>query len=253
VARVIANSGATAAAFVAAVGRADRVHVVYNGIDPAPFAPIPPETIATLRRQLGLTDGPVLGTFSRLAPWKSQHVLLDALVRLPGAQALVVGDALFGEQDYARALHRRAAALGIAERVHFLGFRDDIPALMRLVDVVVHTSVAPEPFGRVLVEGMLACRPVVATRAGGAREIIDDGVTGLLLPPGDAAALSSALAALLADRERARALAARGRGAAVRRFSRHAMLNGVERHVRQVIAGHASRHSRQSDTRPRRR
>jgi glycosyltransferase involved in cell wall biosynthesis len=241
VARVIANSRATAAAFVAAGGHASRVRVVYNGIDPAPFDRCSPQAVESLRRQLGVTDGPVVGAFSRLAPWKGQHILLDALARLPDVQALMVGDALFGEHDYACALRRQAAALGIAERVRFLGFRDDIPAVMQLVDVVVHTSVAPEPFGRILVEGMLAHRPVIATRAGGAQEIIDDGVTGVLVPPGDRTALTAALAGLLTDPGRARTLAKAGHAAAVQQFSREAMLRGVEQQVREVVSMHASR------------
>ncbi len=88
---------------------------------------------------------------------------------------------------------------GLANRAHFLGFRDDVPALMKGVDIVAHTSIAPEPFGRVVVEGMLAGKPVIAARDGGVTEIIDDGRDGLLVPSGDANALAAAIRQL-ADR-----------------------------------------------------
>jgi len=235
-ARVIANSQATAAALVACGGRQDRVRVVLNGIDPTPFQRLAKEEIDALRGQLGVAGVPTVGVFSRLAPWKGQHVLLEALSQLPGAHALLVGEALFGEQDYANTLRELAVKLGIADRVHFLGFRQDIPQLMSLVDVVAHTSVTPEPFGRVLVEGMLARRPVVAARAGGVLEIVEDGVTGLLVAPGDARGLASVLRDLFADPNKARALAEAGYATAIQRFSVEALLRGVTEQVSEVLA-----------------
>jgi len=224
---VIANSAASKQAFGEAGGRAPVV-VVHNGIDAQRFAAVNPDRLAALRRKLGLRDGPVIGLFSRLAPWKGQHVLLEALARLPEVQAIFVGEALFqDEQHYARQLRERAAQPDLQGRVHFLGFRDDVPALMQLVDVVVHTSVAPEPFGRVIVEGMLARRPVIATRGGGALEILRDGETGLLVSPGDAQALATAIRHLLEHPEKARQLAEAAYQDAHRRFSVEAMRQKV--------------------------
>jgi hypothetical protein len=120
--------------------------------------------------------------------------------------------------------------------VHFLGFRSDIPSLMSLANVVVHTSVAPEPFGRVLVEGMFAKRPVVATRAGGALEIIEDGTSGVLVPPADPGALAHALAQLLGDPAQASRIAANGHMRACGHFSLDAMLAKIEQTVDGVLA-----------------
>jgi glycosyltransferase involved in cell wall biosynthesis len=126
--------------------------------------------------------------------------------------------------------------MNLADRVHFLGFRRDVPELMSLASVIVHTSVAPEPFGRVLVEGMLAKRPVVASRAGGAVEVIEDGTSGVLVPPNDSHALAHALANLLSDESRGRRIAANGYERACRHFSLGAMLANVEREVASVLA-----------------
>jgi glycosyltransferase involved in cell wall biosynthesis len=124
----------------------------------------------------------------------------------------------------------------VQDRVHFLGFRRDIPELLHVVDAVVHTSIAAEPFGRVVVEGMLAGRPVVATRAGGVLEIIDDGRTGLLVPPGDAAALAQVLARIQAQPEAFREMAAAGQADAQTRFALSSVLQAVEAQVAAVMS-----------------
>jgi glycosyltransferase involved in cell wall biosynthesis len=102
--------------------------------------------------------------------------------------------------------------------------------------VVVHPSVLAEPFGRVLVEAMLAKRPVVATRAGGVPEVVTDGETGVLVPPGDARKLGEALDALRRDPAWGAALARHGSERARRRFSRTAMLAGVDRVIGEVAS-----------------
>jgi glycosyltransferase involved in cell wall biosynthesis len=126
--------------------------------------------------------------------------------------------------------------MNLADRVHFLGFRRDVSDLMSLASVVVHTAVAPEPFGRVLVEGMLAKRPVVASRAGGAVEVIEDGTSGVLVAPNDSHALAHALAGLLRDGSQSRRIAANGYERACRHFSLGAMLTSIEREVASVLA-----------------
>lgn len=231
---VIANSEASRHAFEAAGGR-PPTSVVYNGIDPSPFEAVSASDGAALRAEMGIGPDPLIGLFGRLARWKGQHVLIEALASLPTAHALLVGDALFeGDEAYGRQLRRRVSALGLMDRVHFLGFREDVPALMTACDIVVHTSVAPEPFGRVIVEGMLAGRPVVATNAGGALEIVEDGRSGRLVPPSDPSALRGALASLLQNPDAAAALAEAGRARARALFSPDAMQSGVRAAVSRV-------------------
>jgi glycosyltransferase involved in cell wall biosynthesis len=234
--RIIVNSDSTAEALVKSGGDPERVRVVYYGIDLSPFEAVTSEELEALRQELGLNGSPIVGVFSRLAPWKGQHVLLEALTRLPGVHAILVGGALFGEHTYADSLREQAAELGIADRVHFLGFRGDVPQLMLLSDVVAHTSVEPEPFGRVIVEGMLAAKPVVATRAGGAVELVEDGVSGFLVPPGRSEALADVLAELFADPSRRSALATVGYETALERFSLQAMVETIDGQILEVAA-----------------
>ena len=234
--RVIASSQATAKALVEAGARVEHIRVVYNGIDPSPFEAVAAAEVDDLRRELGLEGVQVVGAFGRITPSKGQNVLLEALPYLPDVHALVVGEAKIEERAYAEALRQQSEDLGLEDRVHFLGFRRDIPQLMRLSDVVVHTSVAPEPFGRVVVEGMLASRPVVATRGGGVLEIIDDGDNGVLVPPGEPKALAEVLRGLLMDPDRAKALAKAGYATALERFSLQAMLEGVAQQLQEVAA-----------------
>jgi glycosyltransferase involved in cell wall biosynthesis len=143
-----------------------------------------------------------IGMVGRLAPWKGQHVFLDGFRQAFGRgpeSAVIVGAPLFGEDWYEADLRRRARVLGLDGRVVFAGFREDIWTALSEIDILVHASVTPEPFGQVIVEGMSAGLPVVATDAGGPAEIIEDGVDGLLYPPGDADALASRLRGLADD------------------------------------------------------
>lgn len=191
--KVIVPSQAAASAFIAEGGRKDLVEVVANGLDVSPETQSPAE----IRNALGLPAGPLIGVFSRLAPWKGQHVVLQALAQLPGVSCIIAGDALFGEQAYATHLNKLVDDLGLADRVHFLGQRNDVPRLMSAVDAVIHPSIDPEPFGRTLVEAMLAGVPVISTDAGAASDILEAGKAGTLVPPGDAEALARAVRGVL--------------------------------------------------------
>ena len=227
--RVIVNSQATGKAFVAAGGKEELVRVVYNGFDSAPFDTITPEQTQQMRTQLGINDVPVVGVFSRLSYWKGQHILLEAIKNLPEVHALLVGEALFGEEEYVAELKSLAAIPELADRVHWLGFRDDVPMVMKACDIIAHTSTEPEPFGRVIVEGQLAQKPVIATAAGGAIELIEDRVTGRLVPPGDAKALAKTIEELLNDRTTAIDLEKQGYEQAKTNFSLETILATFER------------------------
>ena len=199
--RVIVNSKATGEAFVAAGGKRELLRIVYNGFDGEVFDRIDSDRAQSLRSELGiLSDRPLVGMFSRLSYWKGQHILLEAASKLPDVQVLLVGDALFGEAEYTEKLKNIAAQPSLQGRVHWLGFRQDIPELMKACDAIAHCSTAPEPFGRVIVEAQLAKRPAIATIGGGTNEIIENGVTGLLIPPNNSQLLAEAMQQIFSDR-----------------------------------------------------
>lgn len=191
--RVVVPSQACADAFIAEGGNRALVVVVPNGLDIAPDESSP----AQIRAELHLPHGPLVGVFSRLAEWKGQHVVLQALAVTPGVSCIIAGDALFGEQAYAARLRQMVDDLGLGDRVQFLGQRSDVSRLMRAVDAVIHPSIDAEPFGRTLVEAMLAGVPVIATDAGAAADILEAGRAGTLVPPGDAAALAAAITEIM--------------------------------------------------------
>ncbi|WP_322041903.1 glycosyltransferase family 4 protein [Paraburkholderia sp. J67] len=236
-AHVIANSHASAKVFAELTKfDSERIDVVHNGVDESPFRALARVPQAQLRAQIGLPqDAFLVGAFSRLAQWKGQHVLLEALLLEPRAHAVFVGAPLFGEDAYAQALRDFVAANGLQDRVHFLGFRHDIAACMRAMDVIAHTSITPEPFGRVVVEGMLAQRPVVASRDGGVKEIVEHGKSGLLCTPGDAQALAATLAALHDDEALRERLARNGLAVARERFGKEQYVEAVGRVLDGVV------------------
>ncbi|MEM9165216.1 MAG: glycosyltransferase, partial [Cyanobacteria bacterium P01_F01_bin.4] len=247
---VIANSQASRDAFVQAGGQADLVQVVYNGFRPKTYAScLDDRARADLRNQLtppGTHPGDhpppfLIGHFSRLSPWKGQHVLIEALQYCPdNITALLVGDALFGEQDYVQQLHQQVKALKLEHRVKFLGFRADIPPLMAACDLVAHTSTAPEPFGRVIVEAMLCGTPVAAAAAGGAVELVDggqtgDGQTGWLTPPGDARALADIINTCQRHPEQSKAVAQQAQTQAAQRFDLDSINTKIAQHLSTAI------------------
>ncbi|MBD2175363.1 glycosyltransferase family 4 protein [Pseudanabaena sp. FACHB-1998] len=199
--RVIVNSQATGEAFIASGGKDRLLRTVHNGFDSEIFDRLK-DNQATLREELGIPrNRHLIGMFSRLSYWKGQHILLEAASQLPDVHVLLVGDALFGEAEYTEKLKNIAAQESLKGRVHWLGFRQDIPALMKACDAIAHCSTAPEPFGRVIVEAQLAKRPAIATIGGGTSEIITNGVTGLLIPPNDPQLLADAMQQIFSDRE----------------------------------------------------
>lgn len=207
-AAVIGNSQAT----VDTLHGAARIARVIPSVAVAGAGPTPSGSsrIAGDSRGPAPTGQEVLrvGMLGRIAPWKGQHVFIEAFarafpVKVPSAavaaRATIVGSPLFGEEPYEEQLKELVASHGLEDRLDFAGFVDDVPGCLAGLDVLVHASVIPEPFGQVVVQGMAAGLPVLAARAGGPAELIDDGVTGLLYTPGDAAALADGLRKLAGD------------------------------------------------------
>jgi glycosyltransferase involved in cell wall biosynthesis len=185
---------------------AHRVRLIWNGAPLEEFAPVPAAAAAATRRDLGLPESAVvIGSIGRLNEQKGHRYLLDAaavaLPAVPAARVLIVGDG-----DLSGPLQEQARALGIAERVVFAGHRGDIPAVLGAVDVFCISSTY-EGTPLTLFEAMAAGKAIVSTAVDGCREVIEDGVTGILVPPRDAATLALRLRELLTDKGRRETLA----------------------------------------------
>lgn len=193
-----------------------RVRVVHNGIDLVRFRQVEASMNAARARFDLPPDVPLAGCAARFRKEKGQHVLLDALPLLhesiPDCHLVLAGDG-----PDRQLLEQRAAELKVAGKVRFAGFIDDIPLFLRALSVLVIPSLS-EGFSFAAAEAMAAGCPVVASRVGGLPEVVEDGVTGLLVPPGDAPALAAAAGKLLTDESLREKLTERA-GQDVARFS----------------------------------
>jgi glycosyltransferase involved in cell wall biosynthesis len=205
-----------------------RIAVIPNFVDEDAFRPLTPERRRALVDELGLAFvTAIVGIVANLRPVKDQATLLRAAgllqPRWPGLRVVLVGD---GESR--EPLQRLARELGIDRQIVFAGRRAQSPNLNHLFDISVLCS-RREGFPNSVLEAMAAGKPVVATDVGGVADAVDDGTTGLLVPPGDHQRLAAALEALLNDSIRARRMGELGRERAQARYSRAAALAALER------------------------
>ncbi len=223
---VVANSQSVAADVRDVLGRAVEVRVIYNAVDVERFAPAGPAV--NLDERAGLMPAPpdtvrvgLVATFSR---WKGHDVFLRAIALLPAAlpvRAYIVGGALYdteGSQYSGEELHRLAEQYGVADRVGFVGFVAAADQVMRALDIVVHASTTPEPFGLVIAEAMACGRALVTSAAGGAAELVRDDEDALTHAPGDASQLAAAIQALVREPALRARLGRNARAVAARRF-----------------------------------
>ena len=212
---------------------ATRVRTIHNGIPTARYASAQP---GHLHRLLNLPPTePLFGVLGRFTPWKGQDLFLRIAARWirehPRGHFVLIGQAFNEEQEFEATLKAAAAAHDLGARIHFVPFQSDAPAVVRDLAVLLHTSLSPEPFGRVIIEAMAAGTPVIAARNGGVPEIITDGVDGFLAPPGDLEAYLAALRKLWTGQPNA-ALIAAARHTVADRFS----IQRVATAFRQLIA-----------------
>jgi glycosyltransferase involved in cell wall biosynthesis len=208
------------------------IELVYNGIDIDDFSPsfgcqanldqltgLPPATPETVR--IGL-----VGTFAR---WKGHEVFLRAAAQIlgsrsqPGTRFFIIGGPIYqtrGSQYSVVELQRIAASLKIESQVGFVPFQDNPADVYRALDIVVHASTQPEPFGRTIVEAMACAKPVIVARAGGAGELFTHDHDAIGVPPGDSTSLAAALSRLIADPNLRHNLGQNARRIASERFRR---------------------------------
>ncbi len=235
---VVANSRYTARWVVATAPRA-HIEVVHNAVDLGRWDP---ERIdrAGARARLGApaADRLLLGVVAQLTPWKGQDTAIEALrllceqgidahLMLIGSAKFVDRSTRFDNEGYLARLHRLVDEHGLKDRVSWMGEREDVPELVRGLDVLLLPS-WEEPFGRAVIEAMALGVPVIATNVGGPGELITDGREGILLPPRQPGAWARAIRALAEDPDRAREMGRAGRRRAEAEF-------GADRHVAAMV------------------
>lgn len=223
---VVANSRSVADDVRIVVGPDTPISTIYNAVDLGEFAPegdaVDPDTLSGLSAAAaGTVRVGLIATFAR---WKGHEVFFRAIQRLGAksrVRAYVIGGPVYdtaGSQYTVDELRALAASLGIADRVGFTGFVERPSTVMRALDVIVHASTEPEPFGLAIVEGLACGRAVIVSAAGGAAELVEHDVDALTFAPGDAEALAGSLDRCVADAALRARLGAAARRTAIRRF-----------------------------------
>jgi len=190
-----------------------RIVTVYNGMDTEPFIR-QAQTGPSLRQEYAIPAGhKIVGMVGNFAPVKGHRLFLEAVTTIAASfldvTFVIVGDSLGVENLSLQDLRNEAQKMGLEGKVIFTGRREDVPNLLKSFDILVSPS-TQESFGRVVMEAMAMGVAVVATDSGGPGEIIEDGVSGIITPPGDAPAMAQAVLALLGDGQRRKELGARG-------------------------------------------
>ncbi len=203
--------------------RSRRVWLVHNSV-------LVPDARSELREP---RDDPVVVAVGRFVEWKGQHVVIDAvpavLNEIPGARFRIVGASVSPQATaYERRIKERVRELGLEEHVTFTGFVSDVASIYRDCDLAIHAATAGEPFGLVLVEAMAYGVPLIASDGGACPEIVEPGVSGILVPPGDAEKLAAEIVRVLSDHELARRLAEGGFARVSERFD-------IAREAREVL------------------
>jgi glycosyltransferase involved in cell wall biosynthesis len=217
-----------------AVLPATPVYTVLNGTDIEHFSPADVDG-SLLDSLAGVDTAPPqtvrVGLVATYARWKGQDVYLDAIARLaadsavhlPPVRFYIIGGSIYhtsGSQFTREELQARAAALGIADRVAFVGFQRDPQPIYRALDIMVHASSKPEPFGKTIIEAMACQKPVIISASGGAVELFTDGIDGLGVQSGSVPELAAAMSRLIADPQLRRDIGLAARQSAVQRFGR---------------------------------
>lgn len=221
----------------------DRIEVIPNGVALDRFSMRAQKQAAAWRRQFDIpADHVVIGSVGRLVEVKQYHLLIKALAGLI-RRGMPVSGVLIGDGPLRSALQAQVQRLGIADRLHFLGSRDDVPDVLPMLDIFTLCS-RSEGMSNTILEAMAAGLPVVATAVGGTPEMVCDGETGCLVPPQDPQRLEAALLQLLGDAERRQRMGRRGRCRAETKFSLPAMVNEYEQLYEHLCAQRSERKDR---------
>jgi glycosyltransferase involved in cell wall biosynthesis len=239
--RIIANSQAVADHLARCMRHPEKIAVVHNAVDTTAFSPEGPRAEAAMRIPATFR----VGLPSVLAQWKGHSVLLAAVEQIrasvPGTIFFLIGGPVYDtvrEHGYEQQLLRDIERRRLQDSVIVTGFQKDMPPWYRAMDVIVHASTKPEPFGRTVLEAMACGHPIVATRAGGIPEFVTHGETGLLYPMGDANGLADSVITLLRSPDLRRRLSVAARQAVMQHFDAETHATKIATILRAVARSH---------------
>jgi glycosyltransferase involved in cell wall biosynthesis len=210
----------------------ERISVIWNGVDVNEFGP--QVDGSSVRREWGVEPGDLLiGVMARVTPWKGQHLLIEAFARIaarfPKTYVVIVGAPMFDDDAYLLRLKSETTCLQLDGRVIFAGFRRDTARTLAALDVFVHTALEKDSSPLAVVSAMASGKPIVCAQIDGTAQLLEDGTSGMLFPPGDAGALAEKLELVLSDAGLRRKLGQAARERAERELS-------AERFTRQCEA-----------------
>jgi glycosyltransferase involved in cell wall biosynthesis len=225
----------------------EKRQVIYNGFNTSVWEQVSLQEIVKIRSEFDVGDDDILiSNVGRLNPEKGQDNFLEAIAQViryrTNLKVLIVGDPIISlDREYPCPYHQKLQKLildlNLGNKVIFTGYRGDIPQIMTASDIIVHSASVPEPFGRVIVEGMLAKRPVIATAAGGVLEIIEDRVTGLLAPPQNPSKMAEAILWVINNQEQTLHMREVAQQKAKERFSIEKHVFAVQQVYRTILTG----------------
>jgi glycosyltransferase involved in cell wall biosynthesis len=216
--------------------------VIYNGFDTSSSEQVTSQAVLQIRAEFNLGDQEILiSNVGRLDNWKGQDYFIEAIAQViqsyPHVKALIVGAPGTSPhlQAYYQKLQKLVADLNLTDHVVFTGFRSDIPQIMAASDILVHSASEPDPCPRVIVEGMLSKRAVIGVAAGGVPEMIDNQITGLLVPPKDASKMAEANLWVINHPEQAVRMGEVAQQKAKERFSIEQHVSSVQKLYQRVL------------------
>lgn len=217
----------------------DNIRVMYDGLDPERVkATVAPDA---LRRAWNIgPDQRIVGIVGNIRPWKGQETVARAFIevaqRFPDLVCFFVGKTTPADEGYLANMKVMLADAGLESRVRFTGYQQDVPSFMQAMDVVIHASTDPEPFGMVVLEAMAQRKAVIGSRAGGIIEMVIEGETGFTFPPGDSRMLAQHLSTLLADPARARKMGEAGYARLISAFTMKQYMRNIHEAYDAVLA-----------------
>ena len=201
-----------------------RIRRVYDGIRVDSFQDINPSESERVKKEFGIEEGQfAVGIVGNIIRWKGQLVVLQAIKEvkkiIPDIKCLIIGKVAQRSEDYKKELDDYVRDNNLGKNIIFTGFRTDIPPILSDLNILIHASTDPEPFGLVILEGMAMRKPVIATKLGGPAEIVLQNETGVLVPANDPESMADAIIYCLSNRDEARKMGERGRQRFVEMFS----------------------------------